>query len=149
MSLSLYPADHDETVWNCIGLSCPSTFSCPIFGGQVVSAYIRWFQTEPLGPSWRLGVLVRCFFDRLIDRHSSEGGCWSHAELNTLLWVNVFLESICNETSSSVLSSAQWMIHSTRSRFGGSFVTSTSGHCHSVSSLTSGHSSGPPKTNVA
>ena len=44
-----------------------------ILGGKVVSAHSPWFQTEPLGPPWRLCVLVRRLFDRLIDRDSSEG----------------------------------------------------------------------------
>ena len=54
--LSSHPEDQDDSVWNCLGLSYPSTFS----------------YSEPLGPPWRLCVLVRRLFDRLIDRDSSE-----------------------------------------------------------------------------
>ena len=62
LSLSLDHANQDETVWNCRPVPQRSQVRGPILGGQVVYDHSPWFQTESLGLSWRLGVLVHLFF---------------------------------------------------------------------------------------
>ena len=57
----------------------------PILGGQLVSAHSEWLHTEPIGPPWRLYVIVHRFFDRLIDSDSSEAVVGAKLDLKTPL----------------------------------------------------------------
>ena len=91
LSLSLDSADQDEAVWKCLGLSCPSAFSgTRPYTWRSISICSQHMVSNWTSCSlWRMCVLVRRFFERLIDRGSSQrGNCRSQAELKSLLaWI--------------------------------------------------------------
>ena len=87
LSLCLDPTYQDEEVWNYLGLSCPSAFSCkqPYTRRSSSTDLLTapWFKLNPLVP---LASVCPCSpFIRSFDRQGFfRRGCWSQCELKTL-----------------------------------------------------------------